>query len=94
MTVSSSSVTMRHLLAHKRRKGKIHYGGLTPVPKGEALRRVWRMLEAMSCPDISLKGGVTEKDFLGFTVVSTSLFPLKGEVSNRKGIFDEHHADI
>ena len=39
------------------------------------------------CP--SLKGGVTKKDFIGFAVLSTPLFPLKGEVSNRKGIFDE-----
>ncbi|NME53083.1 BrnT family toxin [Desulfovibrio piger] len=37
----------------------------------------------------SLKGGVTKKDFIGSTVLSTSLFPLKGEVSNHKGIFDE-----
>ena len=36
-----------------------------------------------------LKGGVTEKDFTGSVVLSTSLFPLKGEVSNHKGIFDE-----
>ncbi|MBS5049589.1 MAG: hypothetical protein KHZ29_06860, partial [Desulfovibrionaceae bacterium] len=39
------------------------------------------------CP--SLKGGVTEKDFIGFAVLSTALFPLKGEVSNHKGSFDE-----
>ena len=39
------------------------------------------------CP--SLKGGVTKKDFIGFAVLSTPLFPLKGEVSNHKGIFDE-----
>lgn len=39
------------------------------------------------CP--SLKGGVTEKDFIGSAVLSTTLFPLKGEVSNHKGIFDE-----
>ena len=37
----------------------------------------------------SLKGEVTEKDFIGFAVLSNSLFPLKGEVSNHKGIFDE-----
>ena len=37
----------------------------------------------------SLKGGVTEKDFIGSAVLSTTLFPLKGEVSNHKGIFDE-----
>ena len=37
----------------------------------------------------SLKGGGTEKDFIGFAVLSTPLFPLKGEVSNHKGIFDE-----
>ena len=36
------------------------------------------------CP--SLQGGVTEKDFTGFAVLSTPLFPLKGEVSNHKGI--------
>ena len=28
------------------------------------------------CP--SLKGGVTKKDFIGFAVLSTHLFPLKG----------------
>ena len=39
------------------------------------------------CP--SLKGGVTKKDFIGFAVLSTPLFPLKGKVSNHKGIFDE-----
>ena len=39
------------------------------------------------CP--SLKGGDAEKDFIGFAVVSTPLFPMKGEVSNHKGIFDE-----
>ena len=39
------------------------------------------------CP--SLKGGVTKKDFIGSAVLSTSLFPLKGEVSNHKGICDE-----
>ena len=37
----------------------------------------------------SLKGEVTEKDFIGFAVLSIHLFPLKGEVSNHKGIFDE-----
>ncbi len=31
----------------------------------------------------------TEKDFIGFAVLSIPLFPLKGEVSNHKGIFDE-----
>ena len=40
------------------------------------------------CP--SLEGGVTEKDFIGFAVLSTPFFPLKGEVSNHKGIFDEN----
>ena len=39
------------------------------------------------CP--SLKGGGTEKDFIGFAVLSTTRFPLKGEVSNHKGIYDE-----
>ena len=39
------------------------------------------------CP--SLKGEVTEKDFIGSAVLSTTLFPLKGEVSNHKGIFDK-----
>ena len=39
------------------------------------------------CP--SLRGGGTEKDFIGFAVLSDALFPLKGEVSNHKGIFDE-----
>ncbi len=39
------------------------------------------------CP--SLKGGVTEKDFIGFAGFSTPFFPLKGEVSNHKGISDE-----
>ncbi len=33
------------------------------------------------------KGEVTEKDFIGFAVLSTTLFLLKGEVSNHKGIF-------
>ena len=36
-----------------------------------------------------MKGGGTEKDFIGFAVLSTTRFPLKGEVSNHKGIFDE-----
>ena len=36
-----------------------------------------------------LKGGVTKKDFIGSAVLSTYLFPLKGEVSNHKGICDE-----
>ncbi len=36
-----------------------------------------------------MKGGCTETDFIGFAVLSTTLFPLKGEVSNHKGIFDE-----
>ena len=40
------------------------------------------------CP--SLKGGAAKKDFIGFAVLSTPFFPLKGEVSNHKGIFDEH----
>ena len=44
------------------------------------------------CP--SLKGGVTEKDFIGSAVLSTTLFPLKGEVSNHKGIFDESHREV
>ena len=30
-----------------------------------------------------------EKDFIGSDDLSTTLFPLKGEVSNHKGIFDE-----
>ena len=37
----------------------------------------------------SQKEGVTKKDFIGFAVLSTALFSLKGEVSNHKGIFDE-----
>ena len=37
----------------------------------------------------SLKEGVTEKDFIGSAVLSTSLSSLKGEVSSHKGIFDE-----
>ncbi len=37
----------------------------------------------------ALKGGCTEKDFVGFAVLSTTRFPLKGVVSNHKGIFDE-----
>jgi len=37
----------------------------------------------------SLKEGVTEKDFIGFAALSTTLFPLNGKVSNHKGIFDE-----
>ena len=32
---------------------------------------------------------MAEKDFIGFAVVSAALFPLKGEVPNHKGIFDE-----
>ena len=40
------------------------------------------------CP--SLRGGGTKKDFSGFAVLSTPLFPLKGEVSNHKGVFDEN----
>ncbi len=36
-----------------------------------------------------MKGGGTEKDFIGFAVLSTTRFPLKGELSNHKGIFDE-----
>ena len=40
----------------------------------------------------SLKGGVTKKDFIGFAVLSTTFSPLKGEVSNHKGIFDENIA--
>ncbi len=32
-----------------------------------------------------------EKDFIGFAVLSTTRFPLKGEVSNHKKIFDEMH---
>ncbi len=39
------------------------------------------------CP--SLQGGGMEKDFIGSADLSTALFPLKGEVSNHKGIFDE-----
>ena len=39
------------------------------------------------CP--SPKGGITEKDLIGFAVLSTPLFPLKGEASNHKGTFDE-----
>ena len=31
----------------------------------------------------SLKEGITEKDFIGFAVLSTPLFPLKGEVSTK-----------
>ena len=42
------------------------------------------------CP--SLKGGNAEKDCIGFAVVAAPLFPLKGEVSNHKGIFDESPA--
>jgi len=38
---------------------------------------------------VSLRRGITEKDFIGFAVLSTTLFPLKGEVSKHKGIFDE-----
>ena len=41
------------------------------------------------CP--SLKGGVTEKDFIGSAVLSTTLFPLKRGGSNHKGIFDEKY---
>ena len=35
------------------------------------------------------EGRVTEEDFIGSAVLSTALFPLKGEGSNHKGIFDE-----
>ncbi len=35
----------------------------------------------------SLKGGITEKDFIGFAVLSTPLFPEGGGF--RKGIFDK-----
>ena len=35
------------------------------------------------------EGRGAEKDFTGFAVFSTALFPLKGEDSNHKGIFDE-----
>ena len=56
-------------------------------------RPIRRLTEAAdgegACGLPSLKGKVTEKDFTGFSVLSTPLFPLKGEVSNRKGIFDE-----
>ena len=34
-------------------------------------------------------GRAAEKDFIGFAVLPTPLFPLKGEVSNHKGILDE-----
>lgn len=37
----------------------------------------------------SLKGGGAEKDLTGFAVLSTPRFPLRGEVPNHKGIFDE-----
>ena len=52
---------------------------LTPQPtdRGRAVRP-------------SLKGEVTEKDFTGSAVLSTSLSSLKGEVSSHKGIFDEN----
>ena len=33
--------------------------------------------------------GVIKKDFIGFAVLSSSLVPLKREVSNHNGIFDE-----
>ena len=46
-----------------------------------------RMGGHADCP--SPQGGGTEKDFIGFAVLSDALFPLKGEVSNHKGIFDE-----
>lgn len=36
-----------------------------------------------------LEGGVTEMDFIGSAVLSTTLFPQKGEVSDHKGIVDE-----
>ena len=39
------------------------------------------------------EGRGTEKDFIGFAVLSPPpLFPLKGEVSNYKGIFDDKKA--
>ena len=38
---------------------------------------------------LSLTGGVAETDFIDFAVLSTAFFPLKGEVSKHKGIFDE-----
>ena len=70
---SGHSRTPRHVSIHSRPIRR-----LTPQPtdRGRA-----------DCP--SLQGGVTEKDFIGFAVLSTTLFPLKGEVSNHKGIFDE-----
>ncbi len=51
---------------------------LTPQPTA----RGWA-----DCP--SLKGRVTKKDFIGFAVLSSLPFLLKGEVSILKGIFDE-----
>jgi len=35
------------------------------------------------------KEGTAEKDFIGFAVLSIDFIPLKGEVSNHKGNFDE-----
>ncbi len=58
----------------------------TVAPSADGLKQPTERGRA-DCP--SLKGGGTEKDFIGFAVLSTTLFPLKGEVSSHKGIFDE-----
>ena len=39
----------------------------------------------------SRKGKTAKKDFIGFALLSGTLFPLKRELSNHKGIFDENH---
>ena len=57
----------------------------TVAPSADGLKQPTDRGRA-DCP--SLKGGRTEKDFIGFAVLSTPLFPLKGKVSNHKGIFD------
>ena len=81
-SVSRNTESGADMLSSKMQDVSIHsrpIRRLTPQPtdRGRA-----------GCP--SLQGGVTEKDFIGFAVLSTPFFPLKGEVSNHKGIFDEH----
>lgn len=38
---------------------------------------------------LSLKGEAAKRDFSGVAILSERRFPLKGEVSDNKGIFDE-----
>ena len=72
---------------------RLRYGYLQPMFVSIHSRPIRRLAPQPTargradCP--SLKGGVTERALPGFAVLSTTLFPLKGEVSNHKGIFDE-----